>query len=65
MDLIGLILELSGKLVALGVLVEKIISDWKNWDGTPEIKLVRDSIKAFEQEMRSLNGTIKTLVNKI
>lgn len=59
------LIQLIGSIVALVVLVERMISHWKDWDGSPEIKLVRNAVSAFQGEMRSLNTTIKQLIDRL
>jgi len=58
-------LELLGKIVAVGVIVEQVISHIKDWKGSPEIKLVRDAFQVFKQEMKSLNETIRRLIDQL
>ena len=59
------LIDLLGAVVAALVIIEKVISDFKDWNGSPEIKLVRNAVNAFQIEMKSLNATIKQLIDRL
>lgn len=55
----------TGNVLGIAVLVEKVISSVKNWNGSPEIKVVKDAVSAFRDEMESLNTTIRMLTERL
>ncbi len=59
------IIALTGHVVAIGVIIEKIFSAAKNWRGSPEIRTVQQAITTFGEEMRNLNTTIRKLGDKL
>lgn len=65
MEITKEIITFTGQVVALGVIIEKIVSALKNWRGSPEIQTVQLAISTFAEEMKNLNQTIRKLGDKL
>jgi hypothetical protein len=65
MEVVWALIQLLGNVTAFLVIVHKILSDWLHREGTPELRVVKESVAGFREEMRGLNQTIKTLAAKL
>lgn len=65
MEAVLALIQLLGNVTAFLVIVHKILSDWLHKEGTPELRVVKESVAGFREEMRDLNQTIKTLAGKL
>jgi len=53
------------QVVALGVLLEKFVSMRRDWNGSPEVKIIRDALVQQGNILAELNTTLKSLVMEL
>ena len=54
-------LLLSANLLGIIVIIEKLMGNVRNWDGSPELKTINMAMSTLDTELKRLNETVGRL----
>lgn len=57
------LLPLTGNLAGIGIIVAAILSTFRNWSGSPELKMLRDEMRRTHGQLESLMGTLAQVIS--
>ena len=57
--------SLLSNVVALLVIIEKVLSLFRNWNGNPDVRVVQQIVQLLDGHLVRIDGSLQSLISKL